>query len=342
LSGKTRTIYDIAKEAGVSSATVSRVLTKNTNVSDEKRRIVMELVEKYQFQPNALAKSLNEAQTKVLGLIAADIRNPYYSALTAECEKAANDFGYTILLCNALNQRELEDANLEKLFSKRVDAIIQLGCRADDLISDQEYAAHVRRITKTTPYITTGKLDGVRCSSVSIDYAEAMRLVFEYLVSLGHTEIAFIGGRKNVLSTHKMWRQYIYLLGKYSLSLREDYFLEGNYNSSGGYNCACKLLELKKPPRAVIAVNDFAAVGALRVITELGHKVPDDFSLISFDNTFLSRLTLPNLTTADYDYPTFGLKLVEAALEAIREKNSTVHYLIKPRLIIRNSCAPPK
>jgi DNA-binding LacI/PurR family transcriptional regulator len=189
---KTLTIYDIAKEAGVSPATVSRVLTQKAKVSPEKKKSVEKIIEKYNFQPNALARSLSDTRTKILGIIAADIRNPYYAALVVECEIAANKLGYTVMVCNVFDDDELEDSRLEKMYAQRVDAIIQLGCRTDALVSDAGYAARVNRICATVPFLTTGKLDGVSFYRVAIDHVEAMRQVFDYLVSLGHTDIALI------------------------------------------------------------------------------------------------------------------------------------------------------
>lgn len=339
---KTTTIYDIAKEAGVSSATVSRVLTNSANVSRDKREAVERLIEKYQFRPNTLARGLSNTRTMTLGLIVADIRNPYYSALAVECEKAASRLGYTVLLCNALSDRDLEDQNLEKLYDQRADAIIQIGCRADDLISDPDYVAHVNRVGRTIPFVTTGKLDGVQHGRVSIDFAAAMGQVFDYLVSLGHTAIALIGGRKQVRSTYDMWQHYIYLLGRHGLTLREEYVLDGDYSDEGGYRCMNELLGLEAPPTAVIAINDYAAVGALKAASERGYKVPGDISLVGFDNTFLSEIVTPRLTTVDYQYPDFGRKLVNAAVYAIEHGRSAEECLIHPRLIVRDSCARPK
>lgn len=342
MTQKEITIYDIASEAGVSPATVSRVLTKSTRVSQEKREAVESLIKKYKFRPNALARSLSDTKTRVLGILMADIRNPYYAALAVECEKAANKRGYTALLCNALSDKSLEDGNLEKLYEQRVDAIIQVGCRVDDLVSDREYAAHVNRISRTIPFIITGKLDGADCYRVNIDDAKGMESVFEYLISLGHRRIALLGGEKRVKSTYDKWQQYIYLTGKYNLVFREDFVQEDNYSDKGGYHAMNRLLALDTIPSAVIAVNDFSAVGAMKAVTERGLSVPGDISVISFDNTFLSEIVSPKLTTIDYDYELFGESLVNIAISAVQKKRVPKEQLITPRLIIRESCAPPK
>lgn len=334
------TIYDIAQEAGVSPSTVSRVLTKNAGVSQAKREAVERLIKKYGFRPNAMARSLSDTQSKVLGVIVADIRNPYYAELVVECEKAANRQGYSVMVCNALSMRELEASNLEKLYEQRVDAIIQIGCAVDDLVSDPAYTAHVNRISRTIPFIITGKLDGADCYRLNIDDAAAMEIAVDHLISMGHKRIAFGGGARDVRSTYEKIQHYIYLLGRNGLAFRKDYIQESTYNYGGGQDSIERLLALDQPPTAVIMVNDFSAVGAIHKLTERGISVPGDMSVISFDNTYLCHITNPLLTSIDYDYPLFGEKLVAIALDAVQEKKVKTLQKIIPRLIIRDSSGP--
>ena len=152
---KALTIYDIAKEAGVSAATVSRVLTNSANVRKEKRDKVQNLIEKYNFMPNAMARGLSDNKSKAIGIVAADIRNPYYSEVFVACENAAREAGYTTLLCNSLGITEREEMHLEMLQQQRVDAIIQLGGRADDLVSNGEYVEKVKQIIPNIPLVVT-------------------------------------------------------------------------------------------------------------------------------------------------------------------------------------------
>jgi DNA-binding LacI/PurR family transcriptional regulator len=335
------TIYDIAREAGVSPATVSRVLTNNARVSDEKRSAVERLIQKYEFKPNAVARGLS-TKTRILGIMTADIRNPYYASLAVECEKTANAQGYTVLLCNALNDKKLEDAHLEKFYAQRVEAIIQIGCRVDDLVSDPAYAKHINRIARTIPFIITGKMDGADCYSLRIDHVKAMKMVMDHMVSLGHRDIALFGGEKRVKSTYDKWQQYVYLLGSYGLNFRDEYVQEGNYTESGGYDCFMRLLDCPQVPTAAIAINDYSAVGAMRAAQERGLAIPEDISLISFDNTYLSEVVIPKLTSVDYNYPEYGKELVNIAIRAAQKKAIPRLQFIEPKLIIRNSCAPPR
>jgi LacI family transcriptional regulator len=207
----------------------------------------------------------------------------------------------------------------------------------DDLVTDPSYAEHVKRVSRTIPFICSGKLDGTDAYSIRIDHAEAMKLVMEHLVTLGHRDIAFVGGERRVQSTHEKLQQYIYLTGAHGLFFREDYIQEGDYAESGGYSCMNLLLDSGNVPSAVIAVNDFSAMGVIRAIFEAGLTIPGDISIVSFDNTFLSEAVQPKLTTVDYNYPEFGKTLVETALNIIDKKAVSNLQFIRPRLIVRAS-----
>jgi DNA-binding LacI/PurR family transcriptional regulator len=332
------TIYDIAREAGVSPATVSRVLTGRARVSNGKLAAVETLIKKYDFRPNALASGLRTS-TKIIGLMTADIRNPFYSGLAVECEKAANERGYTVLLCNIFSDNALEDAHLEMLSAQRAEAIIQIGCRVDALVPDPEYVAHINRIARNIPFIVSGKFDEADCFSLRIDHKEAMKMVIEHLFSLGHRDIALLGGSRTAQPTYEKRQQYINMLGNYGLRLRDEYIEEGDYSEGGGYEGMKRLLECKQRPTAVIAINDSNAVGALRAAYDDGLSMPDDMSIISFDNTYLSEVVRPKLTSMDYNYPEYGKTLIDIAIRAANGNAPERVQFITPRLIIRDSCA---
>ena len=336
------TIYDIAEEAGVSAATVSRVLTKNANVREEKRKRVQELVDKYNFKPNALAKGLSDTKSKVIGIISADVRNPFYSAVYVACENAARAMGYRVLLCNSLGEGEREMDQLHMLMQQRVDAIIQLGGLADDMETNAEYAKEAGSIASSVPMVVTGKIDGVDCYRVTIDAVEAATLLTEHLIQLGHDRIALVGGRMNVTSTHEKYETYRKILDKHGIPFREEYVVSGGYNHETGYTGVKKLLGLKEIPTAIIAINDFSAAGVMRGITELGFKVPSDISVVSYDNTYITDLLVPKLTSIDYDYEKFGETLVKTAIAALKGEREPGLTPITPRLVVRESSAMKK
>ncbi len=346
---KVITIYDIAKEAGVSAATVSRVLTKSANVRPEKKEKVMELVRKYNFKPNALAKGLADTKSKVIGILTADVRNPYYAELFVACEQAARKAGYSVLLFNTMGELEMEKQMLERLQAQQVDAIIQMGGRVDDLISNMEYVELVNQVMASVPVVVTGKLEGTQCSMVRIDSMAAMDLLMNHLVGLGHERIAFLGGRMDVLSTYEKILRYKLILKEHNLSYDPELVMEGGYDEKDGYNEKCgyelmnRLFDKKIRVTAVIAVNDFAAAGIMRSILEHGLKIPQDISLVSFDNTYIADLMIPRLTSTDYDYEEFGKALVNRAIEEINGGERRQLITVTPSLVKRESSgAAPK
>lgn len=346
---KVITIYDIAKEAGVSAATVSRVLTKSANVRPEKKEKVMELVRKYNFKPNALAKGLADTKSKVIGILTADVRNPYYAELFVACEQAARKAGYSVLLFNTMGELEMEKQMLERLQAQQVDAIIQMGGRVDDLISNMEYVELVNQVMASVPVVVTGKLEGTQCSMVRIDSMAAMDLLMNHLVGLGHERIAFLGGRMDVLSTYEKILRYKLILKEHNLSYDPELVMEGGYDEKDGYNEKCgyelmnRLFDKKIRVTAVIAVNDFAAAGIMRSILEHGLKIPQDISIVSFDNTYIADLMIPRLTSTDYDYEEFGKALVNRAIEEINGGERRQLITVTPSLVKRESSgAAPK
>lgn len=338
--GKKITIYDIAKEAQVSSSTVSRVLMGRGGVGEEKKERVMAVVRKYNFRPNALARGLANARSNIIGVMAVDICNPYYGALFVECEKAARQAGYTVVLSNS-NDRDRDICLLKKMQEQKVDAIIQIGGMVDDLFSDMEYAEAINQVMEEIPVIVTGKIDGTNCRMVRIDQAGTMELLMEHLLSLGHKRIALVGGRMNVLSTYEKFLRYKQILRKNQIPFDQSLVAEdGDYSVKSGYELMNRMLDEQIVPTAVIAVNELVAAGAMRSIQEHGYKIPEDISLVSYDNTYIAKLLNPRLTSVDYGYEEFGKKLVATAIAAIEKRETRLLQTVTPSLIVRESSGP--
>lgn len=332
------TIYDIAKEAGVSPATVSRVLTNSAKVKEEKREKVEALIAKYDFKPNVLAKGLADTRTRTIGVLAADVRNPYYASLFVACEQAAREAGYTVVLYNSLGQIENEVELLGKLREQKVDAIIELGGRVDDLVSNIEYVEIVNQIMSTIPVIVTGKLDGTRCHAVRIDSMRAMELLMEHLLGLGHQKIALVGGRQNVLATFEKYQMYKQILRENRIAFDPDLVTgEGSYDFKTGYNQMNELLTKRTDMTAVIAINDFTAIGVMKSLSEHGFRIPQDISVVSYDNTYTAEMAMPSLTSIDYNYEEYGRELIETSIAMIEGKKWDTLRMVTPSLVVRES-----
>ncbi|MCR5310090.1 MAG: LacI family transcriptional regulator [Lachnospiraceae bacterium] len=334
------TIYDIAREAKVSPSTVSRVLTNSANVRPEKRDRVMAVVNKYNFKPNPLAKGLSDTRSGVIGILAADVRNPFYSAVYVACENAALERGYRVILCCSLEDKDREVEQLNILKSQRVDAIIQIGGRVDDVMTDLSFAEEAKQISANVPIVTNGKIDSVPCYRVTINAIEASKLLTEHLIGLGHKKIALVGGRLDVISTYEKYITFRNILKQNGIPFKKEYIVEGGYNHDAGYAGIKKLLALKERPTAIIAINDFSAAGVMRGLTEAGLKIPEDMSVVSYDNTYITDLLVPKLSSIDYDYDTFGKKLVDSAIDASLKKDVPTLQTVTPHLVLRESSGP--
>lgn len=331
-------IYTIAKEAGVSPSTVSRVMTQNARVSEEKRRRVEEVIRKYDYRPNALAQGLASPKTKVIGLLSSDLMNPYYAELLTKCEQEINRRGYYPMIFSPMNSYELEVRYLQKMFDMRVDAIIMMGGKSDQLVTDPEFADLINRLAESVPVITTGKVEGARCWQVSIDEMSGVDLAMDHLFSLGHRHIAMIGGRNHVKSTYDKRMRYKSILRSHGITFRERYVPESDYDIEGGYECMNRLFDTNRTiPTAVMAINDFSAVGVMRSVKERGLKIPEDMAIVSFDNTFIVDTVLPRLTSISYDYDRFGRMLVDTAVRLIQAEDVPMVQQIPSKLVVRNS-----
>jgi len=343
MAKKEVTIYDIAKEANVSPATVSRVLTGSVNVRKEKKDRVSEVIRKYNYRPNPLARGLSDTKTKIIGILTADIRNPFYAAVFIACEQAAMDRGYTLMLFNSLNHKELEEHYLDKFEEQRVDGVVLVGGRVDELVSDINYVDHVNRLSNKIPVVVTGRLDGSDTYQVNLDQIHGVETIMEYLIGLGHKKIALLGGSVAVKSTVEKRLRYKQLLDRHGLPYNEKHVSkDGSYDDIVGYEEMSKLLKSDDIPTAVIAINDYTAIGVIKAIYEVGLRIPEDISVAAFDNTFISMMSSPQLTSIDYNYEEFGKKLISTVIDIIEKNDIPRVQHISTKLIVRDSCSAPK
>ncbi len=337
------TIYDIAAEAGVSASTVSRVLTNSARVNEDKKIRVLEIIDKYNFKPNTFAKGLIDAKSRTIGILMADIRDPYYASLFIACEQAARKENYSVTLYNFLGDMELEECLLRKLQEQRVDAAILLGGRDDELNTDITYVETINSALSTIPTVITGRLDGTDCNMVRIDHMRSMDLLMDHLLSLGHSRIAVLGGRMEVLSTFEKVVRFKQILKQNRLVFEPDLIGQnGMYDIDSGYAHMNRIFEKGLAPTAVIAVNDHAALGILQSLREHGLNIPEDISVVSCDNTYLAKSSYPKLTSIDYNDTAYGDLLVRTAIRRIDRQPVERLQLVDPALIIRESSGKAK
>lgn len=336
------TIYDIAKEAGVSPSTVSRVLTNNVNVRKEKKERILELIEKYNFKPNAFARGLSESRSKVIGIIVADVRNPFYSQMFVACEHAAEKMGYTVFLADSHSSLAREIDEMERLQNQRVDAILMVGGSIDQRKVSKEFIEKVSAIAQKTPIVTSScVVEAENCYAIRINESQCMKLLLEHLIELGHRDIAVIGGRLEVSSTWEKFEQFKKQMEEYHIPIREEFMaVRGAYDFDTGFKEMNQMLDAGNIPTAVIAINDAAALGVMQAIRDHGYRIPEDISVVGYDNTLYSTLANPMLTSIDYDYETYGERLVAIAIAAVEKTATEKMQTVEPKLVVRKSTAP--
>ncbi len=336
------TIYDIAREAGVSPATVSRILTGNASVRPEKRDRVNEIIRKYQFRPNAMARALSETRTRFIGMISADVSNSYYHSLFTACTNAAEKHGYSILLFNTMSRTELEDVAVSRMIEQRVDAIIIAGGRIDLDQPDGAFIGMLRSTVGHTPVIVASRSPLPEVPGVAADHEKSMDLALRHLIALGHREIGFVYTGKQFYITREMLDRFYAVMTECGLPIRPEWMIEvPDYDIDSGRAGADRLLALGKKPTAVLGLNDMISVGLLKGLTDRGMRIPEQMSLMSFDDTYITGLPTPGISSVDYDYDLFAGKLINTALSLAEGNEVPRQQLIVPSIKVRASCSAP-
>ncbi|MBU3110700.1 LacI family DNA-binding transcriptional regulator [Clostridium lacusfryxellense] len=332
------TIYDIAKEANVSPATVSRVLTGSAKVNEDKKQRVLEIIKIHNFQPNEVARSLFKKRSMMIGFILPDITNPFFSTIFLEAEKVALEFGYSMILCNSMDNSKVEALHVKTLSEKHVDAVIFMGHRVNAIKTIINYESDLQRLANKIPVvIVNGKMTGVDCYKIVTDEEDGIIKLVDYLVGLGHMDIAILGGITNSTSTSIKHKAYIKALKKHGIKVDKTFMIYDGFSIESGVKAMEKLLKGKKVPTAIIGINDLVAIGAIRAIKLVGLEVPKNISVTGFDGTYISELVSPQLTTVYQNYEDIGKEAVNTIINIIKKIETPKNKIIKTSLIVRES-----
>ncbi len=334
---KSPTILDIAREAGVSKSTVSRILNNAENVSPRTRQRVLEVMLKYRYRPNIFARGLGGRRTGVVGVIVTDITNPFYSILVRGIEDVCRVYRYNIFLCNTDGREEEERIHIESLTERRVDGVIL----ASTMLNEDSLAGLLERGVKV---VLVARLleDNSSFNYVVVDNAMGGYLAAKHLLTLGHKRIAYIAGPWFSSPNLDRFAGFQKALGEIGLGVDEKLIVQGDFTMESGYLAGMKLAKSSSPrPTAVFAANDAMAIGAMEAFSELGIDVPHEMSVIGFDDIPLGALRCIQLTTVSqsiYDQGAIsGRTLIERILEP--EKEGIQQIVLPPKLVVRKTCA---
>lgn len=335
-----KNIYDIAKEAGVSIATVSRVLSGQQNVIGETVDKVMKVVEKYNYRPSAMARNLYQKRSGTLGLVLPEMSNPYYAKMYAAAEEEARQKGYVLMLFHPPKGKSIDRDLADLLMERRVDGVAINGEFLASVKNPEEFSL-VREISQYMPVVLLGcVLEELPCIMVTTDLSNCIELSVSHLAALGHCRIALLGGNDDLMIPLSRDVGYHRALDKADIPYRADYRVFGECSTQGGYDAARILLNgmpEKEWPTAIIAANDLVAIGVMRHLMERNLKIPRDISVIGCDNQFFSAFTSPALTTLDTKPQEIGNLAVSLLLSSQDTLQRTQRTLFAD-LVVRESC----
>lgn len=328
------TIRDVAQLAGVSPATVSKVMNNTPYVSEAARQRVQEAAKKLNFRPNSIARSLKMSRTLTMGLVTDDIEGVFTVSMMRGVEEAASAEGFSVFLCNSYGDMARERAHLEVLNAKQVDGVILLsGYRVRERSAP---ALDLGGIPTVYLYQYTNDI-AVPC--VLPDDLGGGLLGTRHLLNLGHKCIGLINGPSHYEATHLRLRGYRQALEEAGLRFDPALVRVGKWYESSGYELARELMALPQPPDAIFCMSDSLAAGALDALRELGIRVPQDISLVGFDNRHFSAHQRPPLTTVALPLYEMGVLAGRLLLKAIHEgAEQAERHLVPCYLVERESC----
>lgn len=325
-------LEDVAKIADVSISTVSRVVNGIPTVNDATRKRVLKALETANYYPNLQARSLVVGHTNIIGVIVSNLLNPFFVDVFHAIEHDARKYGYEVLVANTDYDPEYLAAHIRLMIGRRVAGIA--------LVVSEELPPVINELLKagipTAVYDVGATYKGI--TNVRFDNRKGMSQIVEYLTSLGHRRIAYIGVWSSLLPTDD--RKLVFAERSKEYGIEAKYFnvaLRGN-ELEGARAAVREVKESKFEPTAIVCVNDIMAIGVLRELREHGISVPDDISVTGFDNIEFSEFTSPSLTTIDIPREEIGHKMFSAIVPGRDHKVGTVdNYLLRPELVVRES-----
>jgi len=328
---------DIAKKAGVSKATVSRVINKTKPVSREVREKVEKVIDEFNYRPSSVARSLAKSETKVIGLIIPDISNAFYSVLVEGISHTAHSRGYNVFLCNTFRDHDLEIEFLNLLEEKEVDAIILTTFH-----TTKEQKEFIRKFHK--PVVTVNreflgkKLPKV--PNIDIDNFKAAYDAVSHLVATGHKKIGIVRAEQQDQTCIDRLNAYKQVLIDHNMPVKDGYIVGYDFHFESGYEGMMEILENEEQPDAMFCISDELATGAIRAINDFGLRVPEDISVIGFDDIPLAKRFIPSISTVSQRILEMGKAATDTIIKLITgevKRENIEDIVLNYELIMRES-----
>ncbi|HEU23661.1 MAG: LacI family transcriptional regulator [Mesoaciditoga sp.] len=328
-------IKDIAKSLGVSTATVSKALNHKAGVSDEIRKKVIATAREMGYVVNGLARGMKISKTFTVGVLVSDIKNPFFSEVISAIERVLYAKKYNLMICNVGENPQKEVEYLELLVSKKVDGLIVApAAEGQNLSTYRNLVRHGMKIV-----LFDRLIDSVNCDSVVIDNRSAIYDAVKYLKDKGHKEIGAVYGIEKSYTGHERLNGFKEAMKNFGLEYRQEWVKSGFFTEENSYKKSIEILQKSRRPTAMIAMNNFTTLGLMRAIKDLKLRVPDDISIVGFDDAEWMKVSSPSITTVVQPADTIGMTAATLLLDAIENENihKVQHVVLKAKLIERES-----
>jgi LacI family transcriptional regulator len=327
------TIKDIAKLSGVSTATVSKIINhKDNDIGKSTIERVKKILEEQNYSPNIVARSMITKKTKTIGLVIPDVRNPFFTDLTRGAEDVANERGYSLLFCNTDDDLKKEIKYINNLIEKQIDGIALAGAAVRDQSLEENMDIKIPIVSVDRNVYFKG-IEG----EIEVDNFSGAYDAVNHLVQLGHKKIMFLSGQVNIKLSKDRLEGYKRALSDNNIDYNENLVVVGRYSSEFGYE-TMKNMVLDKEITAIFCGNDLIAIGAMNALKEKHISIPEDISIVGFDDIYISTLVSPPLTTVRQPSYEIGYQAIDTLIDILEcKKDFSKKVEIKLELKIRGS-----
>lgn len=335
MKNKSLTVEDVAKEAGVSTATVSRVFNKSPLVTEKTVKEVLSVAEKLNYKPSRVARRLraHKSASGVIGVIITDIKNPFFSEVVRGIEDVAFENQHGIITCNSDEDGEKEEFYINTLISEQVSGLVIAPTPHNHSLL-QELADQGYPITFVDRISPDLKFD-----SVKVNNKYGAKMAVKHLLELGHKRIGIIGGIPGITTTEERYKGYVKAHEEYDMPVDQQLVTFGNSRQDGGIKQARKLLAIENPPTALFVTNNLMTLGCLQELHERGVEIPDEMALVGFDDMPWAVALNPPLTAVRQPGHELGTNAADLLFKRIKSPNrSANHLMLDADLIVRKSC----